>query len=231
LEIDTLILAGGKGSRLQPVMNNKPKCLALINGVPFIDILLDDCIRKGLRNFIVCVGIYSDQVIDHLSKRNDCNIVFSNENEPLGTGGAIKNAKDLIKSDPFVVMNGDSYIDYNVQNLIKKQVEFLGSILLYQNSNSSSYGSVCINENGLLCEFHEKSDNYNSKYLNAGRYVFSSMLFDFFPLKNKFSLEIDVLPLVVKELKVNSLISNNQSIDIGTPERLNNAQKKIKFSV
>ena len=224
MEIDTLILAGGKGSRLQPVMNNKPKCLALINGVPFIDILLDDCIRKGLRNFIVCVGMYSDQVVDYLSKRNDCNIVFSNEDEPLGTGGAIKNAKNLIKSDPFVVMNGDSYIDYNVQNLIKKQVVFLGSILLYQNSNSKSFGAVNINSEGIVIEFSEKSNQSETKLLNAGRYIFSKKIFDFFPTKNKFSLEYDILPIITKKKLMNSLISKNDSYDIGTPNRLKKAE-------
>ena len=70
-KIDTMILAGGLGTRLQSVLKDKPKCLAPINGKPFIEILLDDCIKQGLRRFILCVGYLKEQVIEHLSQRND----------------------------------------------------------------------------------------------------------------------------------------------------------------
>ena len=113
-----MILAGGLGTRLQPVLKDKPKCLAPINGTPFIDILLADCIKQGLQRFILCVGYLKEQVIEHLSNRNDCEIIFSMEDKTLGTGGALKNAEPHIKSDPVLVMNGDSYVKYNINDLI-----------------------------------------------------------------------------------------------------------------
>ena len=70
-DIDTVILAGGLGTRLQPVLKDKPKCLAPINGRPFIDILLDNCIDQGLKKFILCVGYLRAQIVKHLSERRD----------------------------------------------------------------------------------------------------------------------------------------------------------------
>ena len=224
MEIDTVILAGGKGTRLKQVYKNKPKCLVPINGRPFIDILLDNCIKKGLRNFIICVGVYSDQVVNYLSSRTDCDIIFSYESKPLGTGGALKNAVNSITSDPFILMNGDSFIDYDIIEAINNKTDFLGSILLYQNSNSKSFGAVNINSEGIVIEFSEKSNQLETKLLNAGRYIFSKKLFDFFPTKNKFSLEYDILPIVTKKKLMNSLISKNDSYDIGTPNRLKKAE-------
>ena len=78
-----MILAGGLGTRLQSVLNDKPKCLAPINGRPFIDLLLDNCIKQGLKRFIICVGYLKEQVIQHLRDRNDCEIVFSKEDAIL----------------------------------------------------------------------------------------------------------------------------------------------------
>ena len=79
-QVDTLILAGGLGSRISSVLKNQPKCLATINGKPFIDILLDQLIKSGLERFIFCVGHLSQKIIDYLKKRNDCEIIFSIEN-------------------------------------------------------------------------------------------------------------------------------------------------------
>ena len=75
-KIDTVILAGGLGTRLRPAIKDKPKCLARINGKPFIDILLDNCMQQGLRRFILCVGYLKEQVMEHLEDRKDCEIVF-----------------------------------------------------------------------------------------------------------------------------------------------------------
>ena len=218
-KLDTVILAGGLGTRLEPVLKGKPKCLAPINGNLFIDILLDDCIKQGLRRFILCLGYLKEQVIEHLSDRNDCEIVFSEEKEPLGTGGALKNTRPLIKSDPFLVMNGDSFIDFDMKALAKKQKNYLLSILLYKDNNGSDFGSVKIDDNGLLLAFDEKKNNSNNKYLNSGRYFFSKNIFNYLPNKKSFSLEKDVFPGLAKKFKINSLINNNRSFDIGTPER------------
>ena len=219
INLDTVILAGGLGTRLKTVLKDKPKCLAPINGKLFIDILLDHCIDQGLRRFIICVGHMKEQIIKHLSNRKDCEIVFSDEGEPLGTGGAIKNAYEYIKGDSFIAMNGDSFIDFEIKALAKNRKEYLLSILLYKDRNNLDFGSVKLDERGFILEFDEKKNNSNEIYLNSGRYYFSKEIFNYFPDKRSFSLEKEIFPDLVKKYKINSLVINKPSFDIGTPER------------
>ena len=84
LDFDVAILVGGLGTRLREVVKDKPKCLAPINGIPFIDILLDNFIEQGLNRFILCVGHLSEQIIEYLGDRRNCEIIFSIE--PMGMG-------------------------------------------------------------------------------------------------------------------------------------------------
>ena len=105
-----MILVGGLGTSLQPALKDKPKCLALINGKPFIDILIDRCILQGLNRFIICVGHLKEQVIDHLDNRKDCEIIYSEEDKPLGTGGAIKKAHEYSVSNDTFIINGDTIL-------------------------------------------------------------------------------------------------------------------------
>ena len=221
-------MAGGLGSRIQKVLKDKPKCLAPINGKPFIDILLDDCINQGMRRFILCVGHLKEQIIKYLSNRNDCEIVFSEEDAPLGTGGALKNAKPHINSDPILVMNGDSYIKFSIQSLIKKQHDHLASILIYSQSNSSDFGHVELNKSGLLMSFNEKIEKNKSTFINGGRYVFSNLIFDYLPSEKQFSLEYHFFPELAKQSLIISLIVDSKSFDIGTPARLFDARAILK---
>ena len=77
--LDFVILVGGLGTRLQ---SNKPKCLALINGVPFIDILINYYIKQGIKRFILSLGYLKEMIVEHLSRRDDCEIIFSIEEYP-----------------------------------------------------------------------------------------------------------------------------------------------------
>ena len=173
MSLDTIILAGGLGTRIKEILGNTPKCLAPVNGKPFIDILIDNCVKQGIKRIIICVGYSKDQIIKYLSKRQDIEIIFSKENTQLGTGGAIKNAKKYINSESFLVLNGDSYIDFNISSLFKKQMGLISSILLYKNNDNKDFGKVSINNKGILTSFNEKNSEINSNYLSAGRYIFS----------------------------------------------------------
>lgn len=228
-EIDTVILAGGLGTRLRSVVKDKPKCLAQINGKPFIDILLDSCIKQGLRRFIICVGHLKEQVIEHLSNRNDCEIVFSEEDTPLGTGGALKNAEPYIKSNPVLVMNGDSLINLYYASFYGYHLskDSLVTIAVAKSDNNIDYGSIVFDANNKIISFSEKTTGGNIGYINGGVYVFNKLVFSLFPSPNTFSLEHDFFPYIVKKecyaYKINSHI-----IDIGTPERWGIANQYYK---
>jgi D-glycero-alpha-D-manno-heptose 1-phosphate guanylyltransferase len=225
-EIDTVILAGGLGTRLKSVLNDKPKCLASIKGKPFIDILLDDCINQGLRRFILCVGYLKEQVIEYLSKRNNCEIVFSEESEPFGTGGALKIAEPHIRSDTFLAMNSDTYIEYPLLNLlnfhIRKQADM--SILLSNTTKGDDYGNVIVNSEKRILSFCTKTIK-DTALVNAGVYCLQTSLLFKENAGIPQSFEIDWLPTWIEKYNIYGEVTDIPFHDIGTPKRFNAFQK------
>ena len=224
-----MILAGGLGTRLKSVLNDKPKCLAPINGKLFIDILLDYCIKQGFKRFILCVGYLKEQTIEYLNNRSDCEIIFSEEDEPLGTAGAIKNAEPFLKSDPILIMNGDSFIDANLNNFIDWHLRIRSdvSILLTETLNVNHYGSVKIDNEGNILGFYEKHDSPESGVINAGVYLFNKALLNRIPQGLYYSFEKQFFPSLVNNT-LKGYICKEELIDIGTPKRLKLFTNKMK---
>lgn len=228
--VDVVILAGGLGTRLQSVVKNKPKCLAQINNKIFIDILLDDCIEQGLYRFIICVGYLKEQVIDHLSQRVDCEIIFSIEHTQLGTAGALKNAEKLINSNTFIVLNGDSQIDCSYLDLLKfhHKKKSDASMLLSINTEGEDYGHVRINADNRIESFNEKIKYSNFFLVSAGVYCINrKLLLSILPKKN-ISLENNIFEKWINTYRFFGKTTKSIIYDIGTPERFDIYQEKLK---
>ncbi|MGD9817313.1 MAG: sugar phosphate nucleotidyltransferase, partial [Desulfomonilaceae bacterium] len=118
LPITAFILAGGMGSRLKPVVWDRPKPLAPIGQKPFLEILIDSIIRKGIQSIVLLTGFMSEQIEDFVLKYGaaDISIVISREESPLGTGGAVKNAQEFA-TDPTLLVNGDTYFEADIAGL------------------------------------------------------------------------------------------------------------------
>ena len=114
--IDVVILAGGFGTRLNEVNSGRPKILVPFGDKPFIEIIINSLTAAGFNRIILFVGYIKTQIIEYFQNRNDCEIVISEEEEPLGTGGALKNAQELIKSNEFITLNGDSFCDVDYKD-------------------------------------------------------------------------------------------------------------------
>jgi len=198
-----------------------------INGKPFIDILLDHCIDQGLRRFIICVGYLKEQVIKHLKDRNDCEIVFSEEDEPLGTGGALKNAEPILKSDLVLVMNGDTinYLDFYDFIHFHELKNSLLSIILSKKIIQGDYGSINIDINSRITCFNEKNKTNKYGFVNAGIYLFQKNIIRC--IKSNLSLEKDFFPLIINKINCYGYKTNKSFIDIGTPESYSKATKVI----
>lgn len=221
LDFDVAILVGGLGTRLREVVKDKPKCLAPINGIPFIDILLDNFIEQGLNRFILCVGHLSEQIIEYLEGRRNCEIIFSIEDVPLGTGGAIKKAKRFIASENILIANGDSICAVNCVNLLNfhrdKTSDF--TMVLSEDHTRQDAGIVKIKRNNRIVSFHEKNDE-NKGYINSGIYLMRTECFNQMPSDYKFSLEYDFFPELINSARCFGFQLEGTVYDIGTPERL-----------
>ena len=230
-EIDVLILCGGLGKRLRGVVNDKPKPLADINSRPFLDILIDYVASYGFRRFILCIGYMGDVIKQHYQTReSSLTILFSEEREPLGTGGAIKNAEPLIQSNPFLAMNGDSFCPVDLCAFLDFHTSkgALFSIALVRARETQDYGVIALGESQRIVSFDEKkvwTGPYPSpSFINAGIYLFESHILSLIPSHKNFSLEYDLFPKVI-DREFYGYVTSETLIDIGTPERYEKAKQ------
>jgi len=217
-----IILAGGLGTRLKEITKDKPKPMTEFKNKPFLDYQIEQ-LEKYFNEIIICAG-YKAEIIKNYYNKND-KIIFSTEKEPLGTGGAIKNAEQLIEPDkPFILLNGDTYTELNYKELFKKhkESELKHTMVITKTTNPSEVGIVTINEKGIITGFKEKPKNPlpTDKYMNAGVYILNPEFLKKIP-KRQISLEKEIFPELIKEGIGTQLYKEGYYIDIGTIDNYN----------
>ena len=226
-EMDVVILCGGLGKRLRPVVFGQPKVLAKIGERTFMDILIDNLLMHGFKNIILSVGYLKEQIKNHYDKNLDYTIAFSEEEEPLGTGGALKKAKTLIRNNPFMVMNGDSICNVDFRSFFDFHVEkeALLSIVLVRSKTAQDYGSVILDDSQRIIDFNEKiaGRSRSENIINAGVYLMEKDIFSYMPEQNRFSLEYELFPRIINN-RCYGFVTESGFIDIGTPERYEKAK-------
>jgi len=232
--IDTLILCGGKGTRLQSIVPDKPKILADIGGSPFIEYLLTYLECEGIKRVILCTGYKHDQVEKWVrsSYNGDLGIMFSREKEPLGTGGAIKNAQKLIRSNNFLVINGDTFTELNYRSFAKSffEKDAVCLLALKKVKRTEAYGNVNVDSMKRIVSFIEKGNNLDHNYsgglINAGVYLLSKVCLEVIPSNAKVSFERGTMQLIMKEFKdsIYGFYCEGSFIDIGIPRNYFRAQ-------
>jgi D-glycero-alpha-D-manno-heptose 1-phosphate guanylyltransferase len=221
-----IILAGGLGTRLRSVINDLPKCMAPINGVPFLSYILKKLSLSGFKKVILAVGYLKNLIIDYYGFNFENIIIqYSIEDEPLGTGGAILKASNLVNDDYYFVLNGDTYFDLDFELMFKNKSNFL--IASKKMHDVSRYGSLEI-ESNIIKAFCEKGRT-GIGFINGGVYLIRKFFLNSFSLPIKFSFEKDFLEKKVKLLQFRTLSSDNLFIDIGVPNDFDLAQSLLKY--
>ena len=227
--ITAVILAGGFGTRLKPLKNDLPKVLLNIGGKPFLHYLLDFLHNQGIIDVVLCTG-YKAQEIENFCGNGDkwnLSIKYSNEDQALGTGGAIYNARKMINSDTFLALNGDSFLKVDVLRFLDFHVNRKSaiSICIASVDNINRFGSLTIDSIGKITEFMEKGKS-GSGFINAGIYLIEREVLLSFPGSKVFSLEYDFFPQFVHNGLYGKLFEGT-FLDIGIPSSLENANKII----
>jgi D-glycero-alpha-D-manno-heptose 1-phosphate guanylyltransferase len=222
-----LLLVGGMGTRLRPVLSDKPKPLAPIGEISFLELLVLQVRSQGLRNLVMCTGFEADQIHREFDagQKWDVNIKYSREARPLGTAGAIKLAEHFLQeSGDFVVMNGDSFLEIDLRKLIRfhREQGGLATIAVRHVSDAARYGTVQIDAQSRVTRFSEKMGIAAAGLINGGVYVFNREVLNHIP-EGPASLEKDVLPTASNQ-GIFALEQNGMFIDIGTPEDYARAQ-------
>ena len=223
----TVILAGGLGKRLRPLTSDRPKPMIQINNTPIIELQVKWLKKFGITDIIVLVGHLREKIKHHLAdgKKFGVNISYIEENVPLGTGGALKNAKDHIikngNSDSgFFVINGDILTNLDPFTISEK-----GSMTLALVPLKSTFGIVETNGD-LVSKFVEKP-SIEDTWVNAGVYYFSNEIFDYLP--DKGNLETVTLPMLVEKQKLKAKkFSNNYWRSIDSHKDVDEASKEIE---
>jgi D-glycero-alpha-D-manno-heptose 1-phosphate guanylyltransferase len=221
--IDALILCGGKGSRLRPAVQDRPKVLAPVgSGRVFLDILLAQLKEIGFRRFILCCGYLHEQVVQFCEERyKEEDFVFSIEEKPLGTGGAIKNAEEWVRGDWFAVFNGDSLCTGDIGSVFGSSApaECYGGVILIEDRMRDDVGRVIFSEKSRCIKVFNEKGEKNSFWINSGVYFFQRRIFARITAGFR-SLEKEILPSLSSENKLYAWPIEGEVFDIGTPERL-----------
>jgi D-glycero-alpha-D-manno-heptose 1-phosphate guanylyltransferase len=226
-EIPVLLLVGGMGTRLRPVLSSKPKPLAPVGDIPFLELVVLQLRSQGIRRLVMCTGHQADQIKEEFSdgRRWDVSIEYSNEPKPLGTAGAIKFAERfLTQASDFLVMNGDSLLELDFRKFMQFHLEHGGwaSIAVRRVPETARYGTVQVDELNRVVRFSEKMGIKEPGIVNGGVYAFKREILQQIP-EGAASLEKDVLPGIL-EHGAFAFEEHGMFIDIGTPEDYARAQ-------
>jgi D-glycero-alpha-D-manno-heptose 1-phosphate guanylyltransferase len=229
--MEAIVLAGGFGTRLQKVVKDVPKPMALINGRPFLEYQLNYLKSYGIHHIIFSVGYLHHSISSHFNDTyNGLSIDYAIEEEALGTGGGISNALKKSSDDEVIVLNGDTLFEVDLKNMINfhknKKSEF--TMALRYLTDVSRYGTVEIDEHDKVVDFNEKYARKGEGYINGGIYILSKCFFNDLGLPQKFSLEKDVLEKVTSQKRIFGFKCRDYFLDIGIPEDYQKAQNEFK---
>lgn len=215
------VLAGGLGTRLRSVVADRPKVLATVSGRPFLTYLLDQLARVGVHETVLLVGYGAEQVRSTIGTvHGGMKITYSQEPEPLGTGGALRYAQQRLQRENILLLNGDSCCDVNLSELLQvhRSQNAAATLTLTEVENCDRYGCVALNEADQIARFEEKQANPGAGWINAGVYVLSRKLVDEIPEHQFKSLERDLLPIWVTNQRLFGFRCRGRFLDIGVPE-------------
>ena len=235
-----IILAGGLGTRLRTLVDDRPKPMAPIDDKPFLEHQIDFLKNNNLDQIVFCVGYLREKIQAYFGdgRKWEIAIHYAIEKELLGTAGALKNAEKFISS-PFFVLNGDSYFDIDLSEMAslheRKKSEdnrCLGTIALVEVADKRNFGSIGLDSDLFITDFKEKSNTDSTPGLiNAGIYLFEPDVFQLIPAARQVSIEKETFPaLLEKGYRLAGYQGHGFFVDIGSPEGFFEFQDYLKES-
>ena len=221
------ILAGGAGIKLRSVGGDRPKSLSTVLGKPFLAYQLEQVATAGARKIILCTGQMGEAIEALFGNRyGQLELVYSRENEPLGTAGALRLTLPLVDTENVMVMNGDSYCrtDLKMFRTWHALNRFSASILLAKVDNTSRYARVETDNARRVLHFINKGTSIGRGWVNAGVYLMSRELLSTIPANRAVSLERDLFPALV-EHGLFALRTSGDFFHIDTPESYQEAER------
>lgn len=237
-ELPVLILAGGMGTRLRSVYKSGPKCMAPIAGRPFLEYLLRALLDQGVSRVLISVGYMKEAIIHHFGRGAALNmqLEYVAEETPLGTAGAIKNAEARMQDPYFVVLNGDSFLEVRLAELLRQHIEKQAfvTVATVRVHDRNRYGEIQMDQQGRILGFCEKNASNTSQTphtaamfaVNGGVYAMNREFLHLIESAKNVSLERDIFPRLTAG-NCYGFSVDGYFIDIGIPQDLQRAQTEL----
>lgn len=218
--MEAIILAGGMGTRLRGVLKDLPKPMAPVNGKPFLNYLLSWISNYSeLEKIVISTGYKSEVISDHFGENYEgIPLIYAEEPQPLGTGGAIKFSLQQCTGDNVLVLNGDTFFPVNIGKfcMFHENMENIISLALKEMKDFSRYGTVDCNSDTIIA-FNEKKYCSEGK-INGGIYLINRVFIESQALPEVFSFEKEVLEKLAGSSLLKCMTFDVPFIDIGVPE-------------
>jgi mannose-1-phosphate guanylyltransferase len=230
-----ILLVGGKGTRLMPLTTNTPKPMLKIAGVPVTEHQIVKAREAGITEIVLATSYLAEVFEPHFGdgSRFGIEIKYAFETQPLGTGGAIANAAQLLNlasDESFFIFNGDVLSSHDLAAQSKVHLEMSAEVTLHlvEVEDARAYGCVPIDDKGRVLDFLEKMDNPVAKTINAGCYVFNAQVISDIPLGAVTSVERETFPRLLKSGKnLFGYADSGYWIDMGTPDSMIRASRDL----
>lgn len=229
--MQAVILIGGLGTRLRPLTETIPKGMIKVEGRPFLEYLLLYLKKYDIGDILLCTGYLGEQIEGYFKDGAAWGIKvrYSREEKPLGTGGALKRALPLLKSE-FFFLNGDTLLPTDYRRMREAFLAFGGLVFFsaFPVAGSGLAPNLKINCEGRVETFSKSNPGSDFIHVDAGVSLFRKGIADYFPGDDVFSLEEEVYPRLIDAGKLGAWEINRKPYDIGTPEGLNEFEKFLK---
>lgn len=231
------ILAGGKGLQMRPFTYEMPKSMIPINNRPILEYIVELLRNNGIKEIYIGVDYLAKKIKHHFGdgEKFGVNIKYVESKIPLGTGGALKSAKNFLEDNSFVLIHGDLLVDIDLLDMIDfaEEEKTIMTMALTSVDDPSLYGSVRLRGANIV-DFSEKPKvNHNvSRLVNAGIYIVKPEIFNYLSNKKKFTIEDEIIPELIKDKKISGYHFAGEWYDISTPTiygRAIKAWKKSKY--
>lgn len=228
-----IVMVGGKGTRLLPLTETRPKPVLPVNDRPCLWYLLRSMKQAGIEEVILACGYRSEKMIEDMGDGSDLGIkiTYSFEDEPLGTAGAMKNIEEKL-DDYFVAANGDVFADVDISEQIEEHFKSGAAITisLIKVPNPCEFGTALVEKDGRISKFIDKPkpEEVLSDLINAGIYVVDKRVLDFVPKNSFYDFSMHVFPKVLESgLRIQGYPLKGVWMDVGRPHDLLKANLTI----
>jgi len=230
--MQAIVLAGGMGRHIKSDLGNAPKPMAIVHNRPFLEFVLLYLKKNGVEDIIISCGYMRPVIESYFEDGHKWNIDISYTDEDFlrGTAGSVKLAESMIKHDHFLVLNGDTFYDVPVYELVEfhLQHEAFVTMALKESKNPEKYGAVELLENKQVSRFLGRGHKDFASMVNMGIYAFNREVLKFIQPNESISLEKDIFPLLTKLGKLYGYECNGDFLDVEVPENYELIKGKLK---